>query len=598
MIVMYDREGTYLEAWIGSDLEERYGITGKTLVGKSVRDILPAEMVPGVLKTINQIFATGQSVREEYPIGLPKGEFWHDISVSPVTSASGGISALVGFIRDITERKEGESKLEKAEERVRTFIESVDDMIYFQGLDGSLSMLNAANARITGYSLDEFESDPQLWRDIVHPDDLKEAEEFFANQPQGVPYHEAEYRLVTKSGEIRWIQSRMVGVEGADGGYIGYNCVDRDVTAQKEVAEALAESEEKFRRITERSFDIVFIANLEGNLTYVSPAVKEVLGHRPEEMVGHNFSEFVTEESLAQVATGFAEAAQGRQAEGLQFRAIGPKGDTVYVDANCTPVFKDGRVVGNQMVIRDITQRKVAESMLERAHEEQSKHLRQVAGGLAHDVYNDLFPVTASLHKLRKRIDKSESREAERNLRLVELMDTAVSRAIALTESVNLYSRLDQLTIDRGEDLAKAIDDILEQNWNRLSTTQVEVVAEIPEAMLVMCPQPQVYYLFNNLLLNSLDALEATDRRRLSIKAEWKDSQVEIQFWDNGGGIAPEVLPRVFEPFFSTKPRTGTGLGLAIVKRIVDLCRGRVEVESSLDKGTTFTILLPRDVGT
>jgi len=140
----------------------------------------------------------------------------------------------------VTSRRRAEETLRQAEGRMRTFIEGASEMLYFQGLDGSLSTLNEANVRITGYSLEDFEADPQLWRKIVHPDDLKVAEEFFASHPEGVPSFEVEYRLRARSGEWRWIQSQMVGVKDATGRYIGYNCIDRDITAHKQ-AEAAEE---------------------------------------------------------------------------------------------------------------------------------------------------------------------------------------------------------------------------------------------------------------------------------------------------------------------------------------------------------------------
>ncbi len=151
---------------------------------------------------------------------------------------------------DITEQHKKEEAGRTAEARVRSFIENVDDMVYFQGLDGSLAMLNSANAKITGYSLEEFESNPQLWREIVHPEDVKIAEEFFAAHPEGVPFFEIEYRLRTKHGEERWIHSRMVAAHDADNKMIGYYVVDRDITTMKKAQETLRNTE-KIRALGE-----------------------------------------------------------------------------------------------------------------------------------------------------------------------------------------------------------------------------------------------------------------------------------------------------------------------------------------------------------
>ena len=152
--------------------------------------------------------------------------------------------------------------LKQSEERVRTFIENVDDMVYFQGLDGSLSMLNPVNARITGYSLQELAANPQLRRELVHPDDLKIAEDFFAAHPEGTSSFNLEYRMRNKKGDWLWIQSRMVGAKDSAGRYIGYNCIDRDITEQKQAEETLEQERQAFRIIAEAAVNASDIPDL------------------------------------------------------------------------------------------------------------------------------------------------------------------------------------------------------------------------------------------------------------------------------------------------------------------------------------------------
>jgi signal transduction histidine kinase len=236
--------------------------------------------------------------------------------------------------------------------------------------------------------------------------------------------------------------------------------------------------------------------------------------------------------------------------------------------------------------------------MLEQAYEEQSRQLRQVAGGLAHDIYNDLYPVSAAVHKLRQHLDRPDDPNHERNLRLLQLMDEAVRRAIDLTEAVSHYSKLQS---DRTSSIArirKVLDQVLEHHQDRLNLLGVETVVEVPDVLEVTCSERNLNSLLTNILLNALDAMAGTRQPSLSIKARPTNGKIEIVFGDNGSGIAPHVLPRVFDPFLSTKPNTGTGLGLAIVKRVVDICGGEIRINSAVDIGTTFHILLPGDVGT
>ncbi|MEW6411962.1 MAG: PAS domain S-box protein [Candidatus Zixiibacteriota bacterium] len=143
--------------------------------------------------------------------------------------------------------------LRRAEEKVRTFISTADDMIYYQWPDGSVSDLNRAVNKVTGYSAKEFQKNPRLWCEILHPEDLELAEEFFRKCPRGQSSFDFQYRLQTKAGLWRWIQSKRVVVRGDDGCFAGYNCIDRDITELKESAESLvARTEELKERVKEQ----------------------------------------------------------------------------------------------------------------------------------------------------------------------------------------------------------------------------------------------------------------------------------------------------------------------------------------------------------
>ncbi len=162
-------------------------------------------------------------------------------TAAPLSWAGTGILAILSISSGLWAKRQSSAPSKdgvqpdslSSEAQARTFLSTVDEMVYFQGLDGSLALLNDANQRITGYSLEEWKAKPDLWRDIVHPEDQKVAEAFFAEYPEGTASFEVEYRLRDKSGEWHWIQSRMVGVRDESGRYIGYNCVDRDVTEHK-----------------------------------------------------------------------------------------------------------------------------------------------------------------------------------------------------------------------------------------------------------------------------------------------------------------------------------------------------------------------------
>ncbi|UCE24674.1 MAG: PAS domain S-box protein [Candidatus Zixiibacteriota bacterium] len=165
---------------------------------------------------------------------------------------------LLGLIFILTRKKEENRQkvlqaLAEAEEKVRTFIATADDMIYFQKSDYSVWGINRAAKRITGYSPRDFAKNRHLLCDIIHPDDCATAKELFSKGSNDRSSFELQYRLKTKDGKWRWIQSKKVVVIGENGEFAGFNCIDRDITQHKHDAEALATgSRELAERVKEQ----------------------------------------------------------------------------------------------------------------------------------------------------------------------------------------------------------------------------------------------------------------------------------------------------------------------------------------------------------
>ncbi|MEE8418458.1 MAG: PAS domain S-box protein, partial [candidate division Zixibacteria bacterium] len=138
---------------------------------------------------------------------------------------------------------------------------------------------------------------------------------------------------------------------------------------RKKIEEDLRESEEKFRRIVERNFDMIFTADLQGRLTYASPSVKRVLGYRADEMIGKKTTDFASEFEIPGVIQSFKDIAEGKDVEGQQLLLVKKDGTIAYIELNSSPIYKDGKIVGATAIARDITERKHAEVALEESEE-------------------------------------------------------------------------------------------------------------------------------------------------------------------------------------------------------------------------------------
>jgi diguanylate cyclase (GGDEF)-like protein/PAS domain S-box-containing protein len=205
---------------------------------------------------------------------------WFPIIIETLKIAANTLGAAI-------RRAQIEETLRQSEERVRSFIESVDDIIYFQTLTGDLFLFNTIVTRLTGHTVEAFTANPQLWRELVHPDDLKIIEHFFAEYPHGISSTAMEYRLRTQTGEWRWIHSLMIGSRNTKGNYIGYNCIGRDITERKRTEAALKKEHDFTEAILTTGAGLIVVLDRQGHIIRFNQACEKLTGYTANEVGGH-----------------------------------------------------------------------------------------------------------------------------------------------------------------------------------------------------------------------------------------------------------------------------------------------------------------------
>lgn len=234
--------------------------------------------------------------------------------------------------------------------------------------------------------------------------------------------------------------------------------------------------------------------------------------------------------------------------------------------------------------------------------------LGQLIAGIAHEINTpvasinsntDLF--TRTLNKIKSLLGSEEmpeevrqNRQLMRTLAMMENLNnvnaTACERIVQIVRSLRNFARADEMELQK-TDIHEVLESALILVHHELKR-RIEVGREYGDIPECNCFPGRLNSVFINILVNSSQAIEGEGK--ITIKTFQDGDSIKIQFTDTGGGIPPENLTRIFEPGFTTKPRgEGTGLGLAICQQIIDEYHGKIEVESELGKGTTFTISLP-----
>lgn len=215
----------------------------------------------------------------EYKIERKDGKFFYiSGSAAPVFNDTNELIAGILIFQDTTKIKEYQEEIRQAKEKLTMFIQNAEDIIYFVTPDLQITLLNTAHSRITGYSLLEFEREPNLFVNLVHPEDFQSIREFFNNNPQGTSYHTTEYRISSKNGSWKWIQVRMIGVYDEMNNFLGYNCIARDITELKEAWNEIRKMNIQLEeRVKERTIQLEKMLNNLNNEIKVRQATEHQL---------------------------------------------------------------------------------------------------------------------------------------------------------------------------------------------------------------------------------------------------------------------------------------------------------------------------------
>jgi signal transduction histidine kinase len=253
---------------------------------------------------------------------------------------------------------------------------------------------------------------------------------------------------------------------------------------------------------------------------------------------------------------------------------------------------RKNRIIEDQRNRLDKALTELKEAQEELIAAEKYKQAKDIAGGVAHEILNALYPARTALDTLKNRLDDHSSDSINRQQKLMDLAERAIDRAMTMVELVKIYSRLDAEKKTDRNSLAEIVAEIIDSNRDMVEGIGATIRVDVPEEIGINIYRPHAYSLLNNLFLNSLQAMESSPRKEVHITAAVDADQVRIELADTGPGIPEENKARVFDTFFTTRPSAGTGLGLSIVKRIVALYDGRIFLESKLDSGTKFIILV------
>jgi len=491
------------------------------------------------------------------------------------------------------------AELQRSEAKIRRLVDANIIGIFIYALEGRIIEANDAFLRTLGYDREDLTSGRLRWQDLTPPEWLERDEQLWVPELKATgilqPYEKEYFR---KDG------SRVPVLIGAasfdETGNQGVAFV-LDLTERKRADQALRESEEQWKAVFENNPAMYFMVDPTGTIMSVNPFGAEHLGYTADELIGRPVQNLFHETDREIIRRHMASCLeQLGHASSWELRKVRKDGEVLWVRETARAMLiKQQPVV--LIVCEDITERKLAEETLgkvqmELAHANRVATMGQLTSSIAHEVSQPIaatiMSAQAALHWL-----GAEPPALEEVRQALERIVKNGSRAGEVIDKIRAIIKKAPPRTDR-LDINEAILEVIELTRGEAVKNGVSVQTDLADGLpLIEGDRVQLQQVILNLLINAIQAMSGDSegaRELLISTARAEPNGLVVAVQDSGPGLAPEVLARLFEPFYTTKPG-GLGLGLSICRSIIEAHGGRLWASANTPRGAIFQFTLPRD---
>jgi len=608
MLVRCSRDLHY--RFVSQAYAQLVGVRREAIIGKTIAEAIGDKGFNTLRPHIEKVLA-GEATEFDCEIDFPEvGPRRLHIAYRPETDAAGKVDGWIASLLDITEQ----SRAVQAREQLASIVESSGDAIVSKDLNGIIVSWNRAAENLFGYAAEEVIGKSIT---ILIPEELHDEEpKILERIRRGDSLDHYETIRQRKDGSRLPVSLGVSPVRDAHGTIVGASKIARDITARKqaeherdriegELRELSAKLEQEVeRRTLERdriwnvSEDLLGVSNFEGYVLSMNPAWSRLLGWTEDEIKAMHVSELRHPDDGAHSEAGRKQLAQGVPTVRMENRFRHKDGTWRWLHWTMTEDNGLIYVAGRHVTAEKESAAALQQAQRQAAHLQKMEAIGQLTGGVAHDFNNLLMIVSGHAQSLKKRLSET------RDIRALQAIEMAATRGENLTRQLLAFSRTLPLnpTVISLADTVAAIRDVLAGTMH----VNIEFLIDVPAATWPVCvDKSELELALVNLAVNARDAMPDGGRiaiaaQNVSLNAHDAPSEaagdyVALTVADTGCGIPADLLPRVVEPFFTTKgPDKGTGLGLSQVYGLAHRSGGTVQITSEIGHGTKVTIYLPR----
>ncbi len=507
------------------------------------------------------------------------------------------------FFKDITERMQTEKKLKESEEKFRNITEQSFMSIYIIQ-DGIFKYRNQRAADVSGYTKDDIKNwKPYEYAKIVHPEDREYVLEQSRKKQNGENdiTHRYKFRIITKSGEIVWIDnfSKTINYKGRSADLV----MTEDITEKIVAEQKLKESEEKYKYLFESAQVGLYWSRIsDGKFLECNDTFAKLFGYdtREECLADYIATEhYIDPHQRDEVLDGIRN---NKELRGYEIFVTKRDGTPIWLSISARMIEKENRIEGAAI---DITKRKKAEQELIESEERYKKAYDKAdfyKDLLAHDVSNILNNINASVQLMKIWKDDHELSAKEREM--LEIIRQQLKRGATLVSNVRKLSEIEEgETRVKIVNVTEVLNNSIEEIKSRFHENDIEISFITPQEITMANGGELLIDAFENLLLNGVTH-NNSEKKRLWIIMTYiihdGNNYVKIEFKDNGIGIIDDRKEPIFERNYNKDRNTGgMGIGLSLVKNIINSYGGQVWVENRIkedfSQGSNFVVLLKEE---
>jgi len=593
------RDADYRVVDVNPAFLTRTGLRREDVIGRDQLIVIPKGERERLFELHKRAIA-GEQVQFEAPAVAGDGSAV-EVEVRGVPMTHQGRPHVLYVGRDITHRKAREARLRASEEQYRAIFDAAADALVLRDADFRIVDVNAAYTAMTGKRREDVVGLDTLTFNTGVPEERVRMLHKLALSGEPVQFEAPSIR-----GDGRRAELEVRGVPMQHEGRPHVLYVGRDITERKAAEESLRASEEQYRAIFNATDSPLVLRDASFRIVDVNPAYEAMSGYSRDEVVGAQGLTFSDPSQMAERRTMHERALAGEQVH-FELEGRSKQGRPFVVEVRLVPIRYRGEPhvlqIGQEMTARRMADAERAQLEAQLRQAQKMEAIGHLTGGIAHDFNNILQGILGNLSLASER--QAELGDARLG-KYLERAQHSARRARELIAQMLTFSR-GQRGARRPVSLADLVHDASKLLRSTLPST-IELRLSVENSVPVMELDPvQIEQVVLNLCINARDAMRGAGAIRIGLKpaARMKGvcascrqkvggSFVELSVRDTGPGIPPNVMERMFEPFFSTKDvGRGSGMGLSLAHGIVHDHGGHILVDSLPNERTKFQVLLP-----